>query len=492
MRHIFLLAIALTLFACGSDAPAPPAMSPLADLPIIPLPSEMASSEGHFYTDGKGEWGTAADAGAVDYLKSKDVPALPLKTAIDGSLNLPASSYLLEITPEAITISAGDDAGILNGAITLHQVVAFSPNTNRGLFLPCGTITDMPRFAYRGYMLDVARTFFGVDTVKQVIDRIAPYKINYLHLHLTDDQGWRIEIKSWPKLTEIGGKTEVDGTPGGFFTQEDYKEIVRYAASRGITIVPEIDVPGHIHSALVAYPELSIDGKERELYTGTEVGFSTVDANNDVVYEWFDDVVREISAITPGPYFHLGGDESAVTPHNDYIKFVQKAQKIIIANGKKPMGWDEVAIAGLAEGATAQLWNNVEYAELARDGGNKVLISPATRTYLDMQYDSTSRIGLHWASYIEVDSAYLWDPATFVPNVTDKDILGIEAPLWGETIRNLEDIDYLTFPRLLALAEVGWTAQPKRNYEDFLKRLEAHQLWLKEQGIGTYDTKVLR
>jgi hexosaminidase len=350
----------------------------------------------------------------------------------------------------------------------------------------------MPRFAYRGYMLDVARTFFGVDTVKQVIDRIAPYKINYLHLHLTDDQGWRIEIKSWPKLTEIGGKTEVDGTPGGFFTQEDYKEIVRYAASRGITIVPEIDVPGHIHSALVAYPELSIDGKERELYTGTEVGFSTVDANNDVVYEWFDDVVREISAITPGPYFHLGGDESAVTPHNDYIKFVQKAQKIIIANGKKPMGWDEVAIAGLAEGATAQLWNNVEYAELARDGGNKVLISPATRTYLDMQYDSTSRIGLHWASYIEVDSAYLWDPATFVPNVTDKDILGIEAPLWGETIRNLEDIDYLTFPRLLALAEVGWTAQPKRNYEDFLKRLEAHQLWLKEQGIGTYDTKVLR
>lgn len=475
-------------------------MAPLADLPIIPLPYEMVSSEGHFFTDGKEEWKITdseipvgeASANAMRYLKSKGVPPINFGVAIDNLLNLPEGAYLLNITPEGVGIVAGDEAGILNGAITLEQVVAFSPNTERGLFLPCGTITDQPRFAYRGYMLDVARTFFGVDTVKQVIDRIAPYKINYLHLHLSDDQGWRIEIKSWPKLTEIGGQTEVDGTPGGFFTQEDYKEIVAYAASRGITIVPEIDVPGHIHSALVAYPELSIDGEERELYTGTEVGFSTVDANKDVVYEWFDDVVREISAMTPGPYFHLGGDESAVTPHDDYVKFVRRAQQIIKDNGKQPIGWDEVAVAGLAEGAVAQLWNHVEYAESASNNGNKVLISPATRTYLDMKYDTASRIGYTWAAMIEVDSAYLWDPATFVPNVTDDDILGIEAPLWGETIRNIEDIDYLTFPRLPALAEVGWTAQDKRVYPDFLRRLKAHQTWLKEQGIGTYDTRVLR
>lgn len=498
MRYLLLVFISALLFQCNSDSPPPPpAMSPLADLPIIPLPYEMISGTGHYFTDDETEWeisasGNEAAARAMTYLRDKGVPRLQLGFVLDNSLQLPSGSYLLNISPDQIDIMATDAAGALNGAITLEQVVAFSGKSDRGTFLPCGTITDQPRFAYRGYMLDVARTFFGVDTVKQVIDRIAPYKINHLHLHLSDDQGWRIEIKSWPKLTEIGGQLEVDGTPGGFYTQEDYVEIVEYAASRGITIVPEIDVPGHIHAALVAYPELSIDGKDRELYTGTEVGFSTVDANNDLVYEWLDDVVREISELTPGPYFHLGGDESAVTPHDDYVKFVGRAQQIIKANGKLPMGWDEVAVAGLAEGAVAQLWNHVEYAELARDNGNKVLVSPGTRTYLDMQYDTASRIGLHWAAYIEVDSAYLWDPATFVPNVTDENILGVESPLWGETIRNIEDIDYLTFPRLPAHAEVGWTAQDKRVYPDFLRRLKAHQIWLKEQGVGTYSTRVLR
>lgn len=475
-------------------------MSPLADLPIIPLPYEMVSTEGHFFTDGKGEWkisdkdaiAAVASARAMTYLRDKGVPPINFGTSINNLLNLPGGAYMLNITPEGVGLIAGDEAGILNAAITLEQVVAFSGTSDRGLFLPCGTITDQPRFAYRGYMLDIARTFFGVDTIKQVIDRIAPYKINHLHLHLSDDQGWRIEIKSWPKLTEVGGQLEVDGTPGGFLTQEQYVEVVEYAASRGITIVPEIDVPGHIHAALVAYPELSIDGEERELYTGTEVGFSTVDANKDVVYEWFDDVVREIAELTPGPYFHIGGDESAVTPHDDYVKFVRRAQQIVRDNGKRPMGWDEVAIAGLAEGAVAQLWNHVEYAEIAKNNGNKVLISPGTKTYLDMQYDTASRIGLHWAAYIEVDSAYLWDPAKFVPDVTDEDILGVESPLWGETIRNIEDIDYLTFPRLPAHAEVGWTAQGKRDYPDFLRRLKAHQVWLKEQGVNTYDTKVLR
>ena len=500
MRYLLLCSLAFLMLACGNDRPSPPAMSPLADTPIIPLPFEMASVDDYYYSDGKKPWAqpdTSTVEGmaalrAINYLKGKGVPSVSFGASIDRSLNLPAGAYLLSISPDGVGVSAADEAGIFNGASTLEQVIAFSPNTDRGLFLPCGTITDMPRFGYRSYMLDVARTFFGVDTVKQVIDRLVPYKINHLHLHLTDDQGWRIEIKSWPKLTEIGGQTEVDGTSGGFYTQGQYRDIVNYAAERGITIVPEIDVPGHIHSALVSYPELSIDGKERELYTGTEVGFSTVDANKDVVYEWFDDVIRELADMTPGEYIHLGGDESAVTPHDDYVKFVRRAQQIIKDNGKQPMGWDEVAIAGLAEGAVAQLWNHVEYAEIARDNGNKVLISPATRTYLDMQYDSTSRVGLHWAAYVEVDSAYLWDPATFVPNVTDEDILGVEAPLWGETIRNIEDIDYLTFPRLLAIAEVGWTAQDKRDYTDFLKRLAAHQRWLKEQGIGTYDTRVLR
>ena len=488
---LFLLPLAL-LFSCGNDVPPAPAMPPLNDLPLVPLPVEMIGTDGYLYVapDARADH-TGADAGAVAYLKSKDLSGIPLSTSLHPELGLKPGAYSLNIAAEGAQITAADSAGLLNGAITLAQVAAFSPDTERGRFLPAGVITDEPRYAYRGYMLDVARTFFGVDTVKQVIDRIATYKINHLHLHLSDDQGWRIEIKSWPGLAEIGGRFEVDGTPGGYYTQEDYKEIVRYAAARGITIVPEIDMPGHTNAALNAYAELNKDGKARDPYTGTAVGFSTLDANKEITYEFVDAVVGELAAITPGPYIHLGGDESDVTPHDDYVKFVREAQQIIISHGKKAMGWDEVAVAGLAEGTVAQLWRHTEYALMAKKLGAQVLFSPATRTYLDMQYDSTSRIGLHWAAYIEVDSAYLWDPKAMVPGITDADILGLEAPLWGETIRNIEDIDYLTFPRLLALAEVGWTLQPKRNYEDFLRRLKAQQNWLKEMGIGTYDSRVL-
>lgn len=465
-------------------------MAPLADLPIIPLPFEMSSREGYLWVDNEREE-MGGDAGAVQYLKSKGLGRLPLTLNVDGQLQLPEEAYLLDINPEGITLTAPGEAGLLNGAKTLEQVAYFSPNTDRGRFLPAGTITDQPRFAYRGYMLDVARTFFGVDSVKQVIDRIAPYKINHLHLHLSDDQGWRIEIKSWPKLTEIGGLSEVDGTYGGYYTQDDYREIVAYAAARGLTVVPEVDMPGHTNAALSAYAELNLDGKAAEPYTGTRVGFSTLDANNELTYQFVDDVVREIAAITPGPYFHIGGDESDATPHDDYIKFIQRAQEIIQANGKTMMGWDETVLAGLTEGSVAQLWNHPEYAKEAKKAGSKVLFSPAQRTYLDMQYDENSRIGLHWAAYIELNDAYNWDPGALVGTLTDEDILGVEAPLWGETIRSIEDIDYLTFPRLPALAEVGWSYQMKRQWPDFQRRVSAHRLWWGELGVGYYASTFL-
>ena len=492
MRYLLPLCLGLLLTACGNDVPPPPAMPPLTDLPLIPLPVELADAEGYLYVDPATASFGGADAGAVAYLESQGVPPLPLTTSLDPELQLPAGSYLLQVSPEGVTLSARERGGLINAASTLVQLVAFSPRTERGLFLPAGTVTDMPRYAYRGHMLDVARHFFGVDSVKQVIDRIAPYKINHLHLHLSDDQGWRIEIKSWPRLAEVGGRYEVDGTTGGYYTQDDYREIVDYAATRGITVVPEIDLPGHTNAALSAYAELNLDGKAREPYFGTRVGFSTLDANKEITYDFIDDVVRELAEITPGPYIHIGGDESDVTPHDDYVKLIRRAQEIVLSHGKRSIGWDEVAVAGLADGTVTQLWNHEEYALIAKEAGNQVLFSPATRTYLDMQYDSLSRIGLHWAAYIEVDSAYLWDPQTMVAGITDANILGIEAPLWSETIRSVEDIDYLMFPRLPALAEVAWTPQRQRDYPDFLRRLRAHQDWLKERGIGTYDTRVLR
>ncbi|PPK88554.1 hexosaminidase [Neolewinella xylanilytica] len=481
--------------ACVSDPPTKPEDVPDLDvLPLIPLPVSIdGGDEVYYYDSYEGEVLPSLNPTIGDaqrYLSDRwPELALPLQFAISETLQ--GEAYRIEFKNEEIELEAGTREGMLNAAKTLGQVLHFSGGDAGEVFISSGTITDEPRFDYRGYMLDVARHFFDVEEVKAVIDRIAPYKINHLHLHLSDDQGWRIEIKSWPKLTEIGGQSEVDGTPGGFYTQDDYSEIVNYAQSRGITIVPEIDMPGHTNAALSAYPILNADGVAREPYTGTNVGFSTLDTDQDSVYTFIDDVVREIGALTPGPYFHLGGDESDATEHEDFVNFVNRAQQIVQENGKIPIGWDEVATSELAEETVVQLWAHPDYALRAREAGNAVIMSPATRTYLDMQYDSTSRIGLHWAAYIEVDSAYQWDPATVAEGLTDGDILGVESPLWGETIRNLEDIDYLTFPRLLAHAEIGWTPQEKRDYPDFLRRLAAHQDWLREQGIGTYETRAL-
>ncbi len=205
----------------------------------------------------------------------------------------------------------------------------------------------MPKYGYRGAMLDVARHFFTVDEVKKYIDLLAMYKINKLHLHLSDDQGWRIEIKSWPNLTNYGGSTEVGGGPGGFYTQEEYIELVSYAQERFITIIPEIDLPGHTNAALASYPELNCNGKSPDLYTGTEVGFSTLCANKEITFQFLDDVIREISEITPGPYFHIGGDESHVTKEEDYITFINRSQDMVLKYGKKVMGWDEIQNADL-------------------------------------------------------------------------------------------------------------------------------------------------
>ncbi|PHK99024.1 beta-N-acetylhexosaminidase [Neolewinella marina] len=495
VRFFPLLFLAF-LTACGSEPPPKPAEVPaLSELPLIPLPASITDGEGDaYYETYTGQVMPSSDAiigDAQRYLYSR-LPDLVLPLQFDVRSDLAEGAYRINFRDGNIEVSAGTRDGMLNAVKTLEQVLHFSGADAGAVYISEGTISDEARFPYRGFMLDVARHFFEVEEVKAVIDRIAPYKINHLHLHLSDDQGWRIEIKSWPKLTEIGGKSEVGGTPGGFYTQEQYSDIVAYAAARGITIVPEIDMPGHTNAALSAYPILNEDGKATEPYTGTRVGFSTLDTDQDSVYVFIDDVVREIGALTPGPYFHLGGDESDATDHEDYVKFVNEVQKIIKRNGKQPMGWDEVATAALDPGTVVQLWAHPDYALKAKAAGNPVLMSPATRAYLDMQYDSTSRIGLHWAAYIEVDSAYLWDPANLAEGLTDSDIMGVEAPLWGETIQNLEDIDYLTFPRLLALAEVGWTPQERRDWDDFRRRLRAHQTWLKDQGIGTYDTRVLQ
>ncbi len=420
-------------------------------------------------------------------------PALP-KTRYFLSLiqdqELGDEGYEIKVTDESISVAANKPGGLFYGIQTLRQIgVKKNENTEFAEV----TIRDYPQFGWRGSMLDVARHFFSVEDVKQYIDDIAYYKMNVLHLHLSDDQGWRIEIKSWPKLTEVGGKTQVGGGGGGFYTQEQFKDIVAYAASRFVTIIPEIDMPSHINAALASYPELYCKGVGREpaLYEGIEVGFSTLCRNSkkaeELTLKFVGDVVKEISAINPSPYMHIGGDEAHVTKKEDYIAFINAFKKIVEANGKQMVGWDEIAQGNIGAGDVVQMWHSKEYADSAARKGARILLSPAKKVYLDMQYDSTSKLGLHWAAYIEVDESYNWKPEDIVPGLNADNIIGIEAPLWAETLKTMNDVEYLAFPRLPGIAEIAWSPK-NRDWNEYKVRLARHAAQMEALGFNYYKS----
>lgn len=512
----------LALGACKKSAN-------LSDSAIIPLPQEISNGSGSFLLApetgvklvGVGDNLTKIGEHLAERLRPATGFTIPVsldagQIVLELTGNEFSEAYEIQISESEVKVTASGEAGLFYGVQTLLQL--FPPQIMNKTVqsvewsIPAGTIKDAPSFEYRGSMLDVARHFISVEDVKYYINQMAVYKLNHLHLHLTDDQGWRIEIKSWPKLTEIGGSTEVGGGKGGFYTQDQYKEIVAYAADRYITIVPEVDMPGHTNSALASYAELNpgvnlpngkLDSVNRapldyempsknpqasELYTGIEVGWSTFAPKLELTYAFVDSVVREISEMTPGPYFHIGGDESHVTEKDDYVYFIERVQDIVSKYGKTSIGWDEVATAKLLPGNVAQFWALEANAKLAKDQGNKVLMSPAKKTYLDMQYDSLSRIGLHWAAYVELDSAYLWEPTEYAEGITAENILGVEAPLWTETVTNRADIDYLVFPRLTAIAEVAWTMKNRRSWESYSRRVSVHGKRWDIQGVGYYKS----
>ena len=402
-------------------------------------------------------------------------------------------AYELTVTAERIVISSRYASGVFYGVQTLRQLLppfveheATRADASRPVRAPAVRISDSPRFAWRAAMLDVARHFFSVDDVKRYMDLMALHKLNCLHLHLSDDQGWRIEIKSWPNLALEGGKSEVGGGTGGFYTQQDYSELVAYGRDRGITLIPEIEMPSHINAALASYAELNCDGVARQRYTGIEVGFSAVCVDKDVTYKFIDDVVREISALTPGPYFHIGGDEvrTLLTPQQ-YIAFIERAQSIVQANGKEMIGWDEIASAQLLKTTVVQHWRPDSPPAQAAAKGNRIVMSLANRAYLDMQYDPSSPIGLHWAAYIDVPDAYNWDPVAVAKGIPESTIIGLEAPLWTETAASIRDVEWLAFPRLAALAEVAWS-RGERDWSEFAPRLAAQAPRWTALGINFY------
>jgi hexosaminidase len=402
-----------------------------------------------------------------------------------------AESYTLDIGPTSVTIAASDPAGAFAAVQTLRQLLP--PGRQGAVTIPGGRIVDRPRFAYRGVMLDVARHFFTCDEVKAYIDAIVPFKINHLHLHLTDDQGWRLEIKSWPLLTSVGGGpgTGVGGAGAGFYTQDEYAELVAYAEARFVTVVPEIDMPGHVNAAQVAYPELTADGIRPRPRTDVAVGYSSLVVDRPETYAFVEDVIREVAALTPGPYLHVGGDEAEATTAAEYRTFITRVLPLVARYGKRAIGWHEIAAVDLPETAVPQFWR-FEAADhgvaRAAANGNKVIISPADRVYLDMKYDMESRPGLEWAGYVEVRRAYDWEPAERLPGVGEGAVLGVEAALWSETLRSMADVQTMTFPRLPAAAEVAWSARDRRDWASFRRRLASYAPRWNAQGITFYPS----
>ncbi|TAD83966.1 MAG: beta-N-acetylhexosaminidase [Bacteroidetes bacterium] len=429
-----------------------------------------------------------------------------------------AEGYKLEVNTGGISIEAGEPAGIFYGLQSVLQMLpARALNKGVQLLVPCCTMADAPRFGWRGLMLDVSRHFFTVSEVKQYLDVMAHYKLNVLHWHLTDDNGWRIEIKSFPKLTEVGGcRVPRYGTfgerlapvPGekatdcGFYTQADIAEVVRYAAERHITIVPEIDVPGHSLAAIAAYPELSITkvpayvnpgSKFSEWYANGTFKMlldNTLNPADEKVYAFLDKVFGEVAQLFPGQYIHAGGDEcyhgywekSPVCQqfmrkngikdvHGLQSYFMKRVNAMIAAKGKTMIGWDEIMDGGLADGAAVMSWRGTKGGVEAAKMGHAAVMTPTTHCYLDyMQADATLEPRIYEKLYLK--TTYEFEP---VPaGVNSSLILGGQGNLWTEKVPTLDHAFYMTYPRALALAEVLWSPASTREWPGFVQRTEAH------------------
>ncbi len=478
---------------------------------VVPVPRELVAGEGPGFGP-RARTAVSGDQVAVSILTNLVAARTHGQVTMDQAATGPSislviaetgapESYRLVASADGIEVTGADAAGLFYGIQTLVQLIEPAA---AGWRIPAVTITDAPRFAYRGVMLDVARHFFPVDTVLGVIDRAAQLKLNHLHLHLTDDQGWRIEIPSRPELTRLASGTAIDGDPGGFYTAEDYARIVAYAAARHMTVVPEIDLPGHTHAVGLAYPQIVhppvLSEHIREVvetygstlpvagepYEGLAVGFSSLRIGDPATEAFVTDVVTDLAAMTPGPHLHVGGDEALGTDPGDYAAFVTLASRIVAATGKTPVLWHEAGAArDLHPGTVGQYWGFVAPTdgmdEKARGfvaRGGRLILSPADAVYLDMKDSEDSALGLVWAGGpTSVERAYAWEPGAVLDGIAEPDILGVEAPLWTETVRSADELDTLMFPRLAAAAEAAWSpatgAHPLRTWESFRSRVGA-------------------
>lgn len=510
-------------------------------IPLIPQPNYVALTGDSFDLSNRTIIVAGAGIFESEYLKKSlydnygiivqiDVHYPPFKNFISFLnilVNDPSQydqeSYEIKITTKGIAIKSYGSAGAFYAVQTLMQMLPVSKSDH--LKIPCVQIFDAPRYKYRGMHLDCCRHFFTKDEVKKYIDYLAMYKMNTFHWHLTDDQGWRIEIKKYPLLTQIGSQRKetiigkpvdskgkplkdirYDGKPyGGYYTQEDIKEVVAYAEKRHITIVPEIEMPGHALAALASYPRFSCTGGPFETYTSWGVADDVYCAGNDSTFLFLEDVLTEVMDLFPGKYIHIGGDECpkvrwAKCPKcqkrikDEHLKneeelqsyFITRIEKFINEKGRRVIGWDEILEGGLAPNATVMSWRGVKGGIEAAKMNHFVIMTPGRPCYFD-HYQSKDRANEPMAigGYNPVDSVYSYEPTPSSLSDREKQfILGAQGNVWTEYITNFKQVEYMAIPRMSALSEVLWSKPENRNVEKFKARLKLHALLLDRMNVN--------
>ena len=495
-----------------------------ADYQVIPLPKEITPTEGQpfaltssvkiSYPSGNEKMKQNAEFLSSYIEELTGYAPAPVEGDGNGGIRLlldekiaQPEGYRLSVDSKGVEIAGATEAGVFYGIQTLRKSIPADAEGSR-VMLPAVTIEDYPRFAYRGMMLDVGRHFFSLDSIKIYLDMLALHNINRFHWHLSDDQGWRIEIKKYPKLTEVGSKRsetvighnsgKYDGTPyGGFYTQEEIREVIDYAAKRHITIVPEIDLPGHQQAALASYPELGCTGGPYEVWRQWGISDDVICAGNEQAMQFLEDVLAEVIELFPSEYIHVGGDECPKVrwekcpkcqarikaegikgdKHHTAEQYLQsyvikRMAKFVESKGRKIIGWNEILEGGLPENATVMSWLGTEGGIEAARQQHDVIMTPNTYVYFDYyQSTDTEHEPIAIGGYIPLEKVYSFEPTDGIPAEGHKYVIGAQANLWTEYIPNFRQVQYMVLPRMDALAEVQWCKPEQKDYQQFLPRL---------------------
>lgn len=504
MYRYILLMFCFSLVACGGSsgtskstsanssaalASSQTFSSAATQLALVPLPAEVIEHNGVFDLGAEVVLSTDANAPTANQavmrllnslgINSVNSAAVKIRLSLVNQADLGDEGYSLIIADD-ISIRAQTDAGLFYALQTLQQLLPVGRQASYKL--PRVSITDVPQYAWRGSMVDVARHFFGIEYLKKHIERMAAFKLNKLHLHLSDDQGWRMEIKKYPKLTSVGGSTQAGGGPGGFYTQEELKDLVAYAANYNVEIIPELDMPGHVQAAIASYNELACDNVSNlDLYIGLNVGFSALCLTKpEVIYPFVQDVLTEVVNVFPSQYIHIGGDE---IKHALYGEFIDKAGQIIKELNRTMVGWEEASAGkNLAPNTLLQLWNDDYDIKSATDRNIHLILSPCSYLYLDHGNVNGQPETYTWCRKqgVPLERVYSFNPQKYSL------VTGIEAPVWSELVSSEAAMDNRMWPRLAAVAEIAWTNQSARNYQEFTQRMKSLKPYFDNAGIHYY------